>query len=211
MDDDFNPELLRPAAYRPDTEVTLGPLLLLVLFFALVLLCGLCFGFGYSMGSRNTKSISPSAQQPGTQVPTAAALPKPAAIPQSPPADTQPATPHFGTDAAAIAPSPAAPVASSSQPIVKPALPTAPAPAAAPASTTPLATGPLMVQIATVSRQDDAEVLVGALRKLGYAVTVRLDPSDSQFHVRIGPFTNRNDANAMRRKLIGDGYNAIVQ
>jgi cell division septation protein DedD len=68
-----------------------------------------------------------------------------------------------------------------------------------------------MVQIATVSHQEDADVLVGALRKRGYAVTVSLDAADSQLHVRIGPFSNRNDANAMRQKLLNDGYNAIVQ
>ena len=53
--------------------------------------------------------------------------------------------------------------------------------------------------------------LVSALRKRGYAVTVRRDPADNQFHVRIGPFTSRNDANATRQKLLNDGYNAIVQ
>jgi cell division septation protein DedD len=68
-----------------------------------------------------------------------------------------------------------------------------------------------MVQIAAVSHQEDADVLVGALRRHGYAVTARRDPADGQFHVRIGPFASRNDANAARQKLLNDGYNAIVQ
>jgi cell division septation protein DedD len=68
-----------------------------------------------------------------------------------------------------------------------------------------------MVQIATVSHQEDADVLVGALHKRGYAVTALRDPADNQFHVRVGPFSNRNDANATRQKLLRDGYNAIVQ
>ena len=50
-----------------------------------------------------------------------------------------------------------------------------------------------------------------ALRKRGYAVTARRDPADGLLHVQIGPFANRNDANAMRQKLLNDGYNAIVQ
>jgi cell division septation protein DedD len=54
-------------------------------------------------------------------------------------------------------------------------------------------------------------VLVGALRKRGYAVTARRDPTDGLMHVQIGPFANRNDANTMRQKLLNDGYNAIVQ
>ena len=68
-----------------------------------------------------------------------------------------------------------------------------------------------MVQIAAVSHPEDAEVLVNALRKHGYAVTVRREVSDNLMHVQLGPFANRNDANAMRQKLLNDGYNAIVQ
>jgi cell division septation protein DedD len=68
-----------------------------------------------------------------------------------------------------------------------------------------------MVQIAAVSHPEDADVLVGALRKRGYAVSARRDPTDGLLHVQIGPFANRNDAYAMRQKLLNDGYNAIVQ
>jgi cell division septation protein DedD len=68
-----------------------------------------------------------------------------------------------------------------------------------------------MVQIAAVSHAEDAEVLVNALKKRGYAVTVRRDIADSLLHVQTGPFVNRNDANAMRLKLLNDGYNAVVQ
>ena len=48
-----------------------------------------------------------------------------------------------------------------------------------------------MVQIAAVSNQEDADVLISALRKRGYAVTVRRDPADNLIHVRIGPFATR--------------------
>jgi cell division septation protein DedD len=68
-----------------------------------------------------------------------------------------------------------------------------------------------MVQIAAVSHAEDAEVLVNALKKRGYAVTVRRDVADTLLHVQTGPFVSRNDANAMRQKLLSDGYNAIVQ
>ena len=69
----------------------------------------------------------------------------------------------------------------------------------------------LMVQIAAVSHPEDAGVLVNALRKHGYAVTARREPADGLIHVQIGPYSNRNDANAVRVKLLNDGYNAIVQ
>jgi len=68
-----------------------------------------------------------------------------------------------------------------------------------------------MVQIAAVSRTEDADVLIGALRKRGYAVTARREIGDNLIHVQTGPFVNRNDANSMRQKLLSDGYNAIVQ
>jgi cell division septation protein DedD len=69
----------------------------------------------------------------------------------------------------------------------------------------------IMVQIAAVSYPEDAEVLVAALRKRGYPVTVRRAFADNLIHVQIGPFATRNDAEIMRQKLLSDGYNAIVQ
>jgi cell division septation protein DedD len=188
MNDDFNVEEFRPAIYQPDTELTMGPMLLLGLFFSLVLVCGLSFGAGYSMGRRSAHVSTTTGQQPGagTAVQAASSLPKPLAAQQNIHQKPRPALA-------------AAPVSASAQPAV--GLPT---PATAPALA-------LMVQIAAVSHQEDANVLVGALRKRGYAVSVSRDAADNQLHVRIGPFSNRNDANAMRKKLIYDGYNAVVQ
>jgi cell division septation protein DedD len=93
--------------------------------------------------------------------------------------------------------------ANATQPVVRPALP-------APAQVT-VPGGAPMVQIAAVSHQEDADVLVAALRKRGYAVAVQHDAADGQYHVRIGPFSNLRDAGATRQKLLNDGYNAIVQ
>jgi cell division septation protein DedD len=69
----------------------------------------------------------------------------------------------------------------------------------------------LMVQIASVTNPEDADVLVNALRKRGYTVTAHRDPADGLIHVRIGPFTSSDEANKWRQKLLNDGYNAIVQ
>jgi cell division septation protein DedD len=68
----------------------------------------------------------------------------------------------------------------------------------------------LMVQIATVTHQEDADVLISALRKRGFEPTVS-SGDDGQLHVRIGPFNSLSEANAMREKLTNDGYNAVVQ
>jgi DedD protein len=68
-----------------------------------------------------------------------------------------------------------------------------------------------MVQIAAVSHVEDAKVLSDALRKRGYAVTARREPVDDLIHVRIGPFSTRDEANRWRLKLLNDGYNAMIQ
>jgi cell division septation protein DedD len=68
-----------------------------------------------------------------------------------------------------------------------------------------------MVQIATLSHEEDANVLVGALRRHGYAVSARRDSGDNLIHVRIGPFYSRDEANRWRQKLLNDGYNAMIQ
>jgi len=69
----------------------------------------------------------------------------------------------------------------------------------------------MMVQIASVSHQEDADVLAGALRKRGYAITEQRGSIDGMIRVEIGPFTNRDEANKMRLKLLSDGYNAVIQ
>jgi DedD protein len=130
------------------------------------------------------------------------------------------ATAQGANPATAAAPSTAP---TSNQWVVKPAMPAQPVqPSTTPGST--LATAPamavpgngvpgngVMVQIAAVSHSEDADVLVSALRRRGYAVSVRRDLGDGLLHVQIGPFANRNDANTMKMKLLNDGYNAIVQ
>jgi cell division septation protein DedD len=78
-------------------------------------------------------------------------------------------------------------------------------------SQAPVAAGQFMVQIAAVSQQEDADVLIGALRKRGYEVAAKREPLDGLIHVRIGPFKVRVEADAWRQKLLNDGYNAIVQ
>ncbi len=67
-----------------------------------------------------------------------------------------------------------------------------------------------MVQIAAVSHFEDANVLVSALRNRGFAATAQHMP-DGLIHVRIGPFATHEEASRMSARLLGDGYNAMVQ
>ena len=76
---------------------------------------------------------------------------------------------------------------------------------------TPMATGSFIVQVAAVSHQEDADLLLGSLKGRGYAVSARAEPQDKLIHIQIGPFAYRKDAEAMRQRLQGDGYNAIIK
>ena len=72
-------------------------------------------------------------------------------------------------------------------------------------------TGTIMVQIAAVSSQDVADILLASLQKKGYSVSVRHEPQDKLLHVQIGPFATRKDAEAMQQRVLADGFNAIVK
>jgi DedD protein len=227
----FDDEEIEQVAPRPDTELTLGTTALLLIFFGLLALCGLCFGMGYSMGrhgSQETAAALPSAANAAPHADTGRTKPSAvsdasAATRSSPPPSQQ----GSSSSGASVQNSAAAGAGGSSnasnnssqlsQPIsVKPALGngSSPVQAQVPSLTVrpALPAAPsLMVQIAAVSQPEDADVLVSALRKRGYAVAARREPLDGLIHVRVGPFKTRDEADIWRQKLLNDGYNAIVQ
>jgi DedD protein len=193
-------------------EITLSTTSLLGIFFGLVLVCGVFFGFGYSMG----RGTGHNAHADGlTNVPTITddtPAPQPPATAAVVEPDPQPApavviAPHKDTtEEADASPAPALPLHT-------------PRPSAGkPMETQPVAVEPPpnpsaqpMVQIAAVARREDADVLVSALRQRGYGVVVRNEPHDNLLHVQVGPFADRNQASAMKQKLLSDGYNAIIK
>jgi cell division septation protein DedD len=67
-----------------------------------------------------------------------------------------------------------------------------------------------MVQVAAVSHPEDAQVLVSALARRGYPVSVRRTQTDTLLHVQVGPFRTRNEAEQWKQRLLNDGYNAMV-
>jgi cell division septation protein DedD len=96
---------------------------------------------------------------------------------------------------------------------VQPALATQVQPALASAVKNAQIAAPLalMVQIATLAHEEDADVLVDALRRRGYAVAAHRDLAGGMVHVRVGPFASRDVANQWKQKLLNDGYNATVE
>ncbi|MBS1803401.1 MAG: SPOR domain-containing protein [Acidobacteria bacterium] len=200
---DFSREELEPAGSN-HTELTLGIGMVLGLGAGLLLLCIVCFALGYAVGHRSSANQDAAVVIPNSNSATLTAKTgtKPGATRQA----VSPSSPDAtvsGTDATKS--STGISQDGSSQP-------------ATAQSDVPIRVQPAtsqvqgwMVQIAAVSHTEDADVLVGALRKRGYSVTERRELGDNLIHVQTGPFTSRNDANAMRQKLLSDGYNAIVQ
>ena len=219
---------------RPN-EVTLSTSTLLGIFFALVLVCAVFFGFGYSLGRHSIQSAStnnaaaaedpnfngfkPSPGSPAAQggskstigdtrsASTTRTAANDSASVKSSPSPTQPPT----APAASSGPSNVTAKNSAAQP--SPARVAAPPPGqpASAAVSGNTSSVPAMVQIAAVSHQEDADVLVRALKKRGHDVIARQDPTDKLIHVQLGPFANRKDAEAMRQTLLTEGYNAIVK
>ena len=68
------------------------------------------------------------------------------------------------------------------------------------------------VQVAAVSKQDDAGALVEALKKKQYpAFVASSSATDKLFRVQVGPFSDIKEAEAMRARLISDGYSPILK
>ena len=105
--------------------------------------------------------------------------------------------------------------APSGVPSVTPTATTTPATKSPEITHTSPVTGPgtIVVQIAAVSREDDAVALAGALRKKNYNVFVVNNPitNDKLYHVQVGPFANMQDAQAMKERLTAEGYNPIIK
>jgi len=210
------PELQRLQGHAQDREITLSTGTILGIFFALVLLCAVVFGMGYTLGRRSSQSATVADSSAGDSG-SYSSKPSPQSIDlQSAPAAFPAAAPATSTDTTVSTPAPAAAAPATTAPDEpKPAAAAVahtPAPVAvqppAPIVSTPQSS---VVQIAAVSHQEDADVLLSALRKKGYAVTARSEPQDKLIHIQVGPFNNRKDADAMRQRLLGDGYNAIVK
>lgn len=201
-----------------DTEITLGTGKLLGIFFVIAAVCAVSFTMGYLLGRSSGPGSSSTTVV--SAVPNGNAAGKPSAG-GSKAVDTQncPAGAANCTTAPSSTPPPFYSAASTKDPapaqqqpvtlIVPPKSPDAtPETTSSPA---PEAKGSYMVQVAAVSKQEDAEILVNALRKKDYPVFSANAPGDSLFHVQVGPFSDFKDADAMRSRLAGDGYNAIVK
>ena len=182
---------------------------MLALFFGLVLICALFFAIGFSLGKK-TASVG-AANVPATSTEAPSAIVRPSAA-----KNTQPVSPagdlsFYKTVGEKTADTGLTPPDS---PVQTAATPSAEAPHAdtGTAPPTPASGGSYYVQVAAVSHQEDADALVEALKKKQYpAFAANNSPADKLYHVQVGPYADLKDAEAMRARLISDGYNPIVK
>lgn len=192
-----------------DTEITLGTTKLLVLFFGLVAICAMFFALGYSLGRKSEPGIT-TANAAGSPQTTPGAV-KPAGSASAP---ASPMTFYKAVEQKDANPelTPPAPDAKGES---TPGAATAAGQNSQPSSSPDATTLPLsayFVQVAAVSKPEDAEALVDALKKKQYPAFVASSSSaDKLFRVQVGPFYDFKEAEAMRTHLISDGYNPILK
>ena len=189
-----------------DTEITLGTSKLLVLFFGLVAICAMFFALGYSLGRKSEPAIT-----------TANA----AALPQTPngtktagnsSAQTSTMTFYKAVEQKDASPELTPPASDAKVDSTGGNAPPASQGATSVPDTTTLPLSAYLVQVAAVSKQEDAEALVDALKKKQYPAFVAGSASaDKLFRVQVGPFSDIKEAEAMRARLISDGYNPILK
>ncbi len=193
---------------QQDTEITLGTGRMLAIFFAFVLVCAFFFAIGFSLGRRTSMAGAGTLLNAPSATPATIVRPSPAkndapelsfykavgekkadtTLPQD--SKTPTASPTAG------APTTEAPVNAD----------------AATAAAAPPTAGNYYVQVAAVTRQEDADALVEALKKKQYpAFTVNNTSADKFYRVQVGPYADFKEADAMRARLISDGYNPIVK
>jgi cell division septation protein DedD len=210
IDDDQPNHLSRGAQAR---EMTLSTGMILGIFFGLALLCAVFFGFGYSMGSKSRQapivnadgSTAASTTDFNSFKPAAGAPVGSSSAPKVSAAPTVVVETPAQAPIVRTAPAASTPITNTSKPVE--AAPVA-AVHSAPANETGLT---FTVQVAAVSHQEDADLLVAALKRKNYSVVARTEAQDKLYHIQIGPFAAKKDADAMRQRLLGDGYNAIVK
>lgn len=204
-------------ASSQDTEITLGTGKLLALFFGLVVVCAVFFALGYTLGRKSEPTIAAA----GALVPLPSGnTTKPAGAGSN----STPMTFYKAVEQQSASPqlTPAS-VAGAAQPVDgQTAERETPAASGKPteevqngALPDPMAAvpgGSYFVQVAAVTKQEDADALVDALKRKTYPAFVAGNAaSDKLFRVQVGPFPDVKDAEAMRARLISDGYNPILK
>ncbi len=191
------PALLEEKLETVDTmEVHWSAGTILAIFFAASLISAVFFGLGYSFGFGGTarrpvaaaiSDAGSTPEQTGHSGSTTASLPD---------RRSQQAvglrTVHIisAKSSAQIAQPTAIPAKKISQPAVSPRY---------------------MVQIGAIGNHRDARILVSHLRRKGFHAGIYTGKHDRYLHVQIGPFATAEQAEAVRHRIVANGFHAILK
>src|SRR5258708_5171154 len=182
---------------QQDTETTLGTGRMLALFFALVAICSGFFAIGFSLGR---KANLVGGNVPAAQSGTPPAVVRPSAGKNNPPPPTSDNFSFYKAVEQKTADTKLATPDSQSQPAATATDPTKPAENPTPP---PATANSYYVQVAAVTRQEDADALVDALKKKQYPAFTASNPSvDKFFLVQVGPYADIKDAELTRTHLV---------
>jgi cell division septation protein DedD len=193
---------------------------MLAIFFGFVLVCAFFFAIGFSLGRKTTLASasnwpSASAGAPSTVVRPSAAKSDATPQPNSSDFSFYKAVGEKTADAGSTPPAATTQVSATQTAKTQPAAASAETPVNSGADVAPASGGygsGYYVQVAAVSRKEDADALVEALKKKQYPAFSANNPAaDKFYHVQVGPYADPKDAEAMRARLVGDGYNPILK
>ncbi len=198
-------------AAAEDTEITLGTGKLLVLFFGLVGVCALFFALGYSLGRKSETPVTTASAAVAPQTSSNTSKSSGSSTTPAQPMGFYKAVEQKDPNAELTAPAAPAKTDTNAAGTNSTTTSTTPQTTSNPSDSTALPSGGYFVQVAAVSKQEDAEALVDALKKKEYPAFVAPATSDKLFRVQLGPFGDFKEADGMRTKLVGDGYSPIVK
>lgn len=190
-------------------------------FLGVVLLCGVFFTLGYTIG-RNDYSATAAVHASDSLVfppkPQPKQVAKSADTPSTNPATPPPSEWDFSKQdqnhlepgpKSSAAPSPSAPAGDSSTPFDKPVY----APSRLPIHYQPpkLQKNSIVLQLAALRRQGDAIALADALQQKRFPSFVVTPTTDGFYRVQVGPYPNEAGAEAAKRALDREGFKAIIK
>lgn len=199
------------------------------LFLGVVLLCGVFFTLGYVMG--RTQFGGSVHAEVGTLPVTAPSRPSPAKAKETPPVPAptntewdfyaKKDTTHLEQAPKEIVPKQSAPAPSAIPAVATktqgapPAATTKPvaAPARIPTSYQPpkLPRGSIVLQVAALKRESDALKMADEIQQKRYPAFVIMLPSDSLYHVQVGPYGDPKSAENAKRTLEQTGFKSIIK
>ena len=204
------------------------------LFLLMLLFSGVFFTLGYVMG-RNQYDGQVRAANTNSRASEPDVAPKPEAAPKQTPeapptaSESDPATANnnsdwefYGSNKPAkrephLEPAPNAPAASTASKTVNAKArvePATPAPATTRTSKTAtnaplIPNGALVLQVAALTKQDDALSIASSLQKKRYAAFVQTPQKDKFYRVQVGPFKDKKTADLVKKGLESEGFKAF--